>query len=102
MSGKLPKIKGMSELEQELMRTLSFYQPMSKEQIYLELDDQFLSKHKNLNSDDLDISLKRLTKRKIIRKIKEKEQTKWIRNYKQKLTFQRLLISIKKIFKSSI
>lgn len=66
-------------LAQELLRTLSFFEPMTLEYILLDLDKSFLDTYDKLTTKDLLVSLQHLEKKKLIKKIKQEEQISWIR-----------------------
>ena len=52
----------MDKLEEELLKTLSFMEPMSEEFIYLDLDQQFLLENPELTIEDLKSALTALEK----------------------------------------
>ena len=78
-------------LENEILRTLSFMEPMSLEYIFLDLDKDFLQHHNHLNTQDLLNTLERLKKTKKIKQITDGEQKKWIKVFPKKPWYKRLL-----------
>lgn len=77
-----------SELKNQLLMTLSFYEPMTMEFIYLDLDQDFLIDNPNLTVEDLKNELVILEKEKKIKKLKDPES--WIRLHPKKSLFKRL------------
>ncbi len=66
-------------LEQELLRTLSFYEPMTLEYIFLDLDKSFTDTYDSLTTQDLSFALESLERKKRIKKMKNNETISWIR-----------------------
>lgn len=67
------------ELQKELLRTLSFYEPMSLELIFLDLDKSFLDTHDQLTTEDLLTALTQLTSASLVKEIKDGETKMWMR-----------------------
>ena len=57
----------------EVLKTLSFFDPMNKERIILEMDNDYLSINPEFNKEDLDKVLNHLRKKKLIKFIKSKK-----------------------------
>ncbi len=78
-------------LEEKLLETLSFFSPMTLEQIYLDFDEDFLLENSNYTYDDLIECLSSLEKNgKIESTGKDKSKT-WIRIYPKKSFLSRML-----------
>ena len=78
------------ELKNELLRTLSFYEPMSLEYIFLDLDKSFLDTHTDLTTEDLIQALSQLKSSHLVKEITSGETKSWIR-IPPKKSFLRLL-----------
>ncbi|WP_417334915.1 hypothetical protein [Halobacteriovorax marinus] len=79
------------KLEEKILETLSFFNPMTLEQIYLDFDEDFLLENSNYTYEDLISALTRLEKcGKLKSSGKEKSKT-WIRVYPKKGLLSRLL-----------
>ena len=78
-------------LEEKVLETLSFFNPMTLEQIYLDFDEDYLLENHKYTYDDLMDCLKSLEKdRKIKSSGKDKSKT-WIRIYPKKSLLSKLL-----------
>lgn len=77
-------------LEKELLRTLSFYDPMSLEHIFLDLDKSYLDVNEDLTTEDLLKSLDKLTTQNLIKVVQHDDQKMWIRVAPKKSIFSRL------------
>ena len=80
----------MDKLEEELLKTLSFMEPMSEEFIYLDLDQQFLLENPELTIEDIKSALTALEKQLKIKRMSSENQEKWIKVFPRKSLFQRL------------
>lgn len=78
------------DLQNELLRTLSFYEPMTLEHIFLDLDKSFLDVNEDLTTADLTASLAKLEKQALIKETQKDEQTAWIRIQPKKSLLRRL------------
>ncbi len=87
-------------LEYELLKTLSFMEKMSLEMIYLDLSSEFLAGHTDLTMEDLNHALEQLRKKKLIVKIKENKEIKWIKKYPQKNILLKALARLREYFSS--
>lgn len=76
-------------LEKELLRTLSFYEPMSLEHIFLDLDKSYLDVNENLTTEDLLKSLEKLVKKTLIKVVEQDDQKMWIRVAPKESLFKR-------------
>ena len=80
-----------SILEDEILKTLSFIEPMSLEMIFLDFDKQFLLLNNELSYDDLLSSLKKLVKLKKIQLAPSDESQKyWIKVFPKRKWYKRL------------
>jgi hypothetical protein len=81
----------MTELEELILETLSFYEPMTKEKLLLDFDIKKLKSKTAANMEDLELALKGLIKKGYLKTTgKEKEQT-WIRVMPKKSFLKRIL-----------
>lgn len=71
----------MDELREEMLKTLSFLEPMSLEMIFLDLDQKFVEAHPQLKTEDLLELLQDLEQKKLVTRSKEENQSYWIKNY---------------------
>lgn len=78
------------DLQQVLLETLSFYEPMSLEFILLDLNDHFLKENPNLTTEDLLATLHDLNRQKKIKKIKKQGQLHWLRVFPKKSLWHRI------------
>jgi hypothetical protein len=82
------------KLSHELLQTLSFFDEMGLDQIFLELNPIFIKDNHELTYADLLNSLERLEKDKMIRsKTVEKHKT-WVKVYPNKNKLKRFLTKI--------
>ena len=77
------------DLQEELLRTLSFFEPMSLEHIFLDLDKSFLDTYDELTTDDLLFSLKALEKKSRIKEIRKDDQRMWVRIHPKKSIYRK-------------
>ncbi len=70
-------------IQDELLRTLSFFEPMTLEFIYLDLDDSFLENYPNIHIQNLSDNLKVLEEKKLIKTQLKDEQKYWIKIYQK-------------------
>ncbi|MBC75839.1 MAG: hypothetical protein CME64_07470 [Halobacteriovoraceae bacterium] len=83
------------ELRDEVLKTLSFFEPMSLEKIYLDFDQEFLVSRPDFVVEDLVVILKELGKEKLIKQTFNDGQKQWVRVYPKQSFWSR----IKKLFK---
>ncbi len=85
----------MDSLDKLLLQTLSFFKPLSMEQILLDMDGMELETLRELTVDDLLLRLEELTKKKILKRSLQKGEKVWQKNYmgqlKRKGPFVKLL-----------
>jgi len=79
------------ELEDQLLVTLSYFESMSLELILIDMDSEFLKKNHSLTTADLELALKNLTKKKLIKIDHSNDQKKWLRVYQKKSVIKRYL-----------
>jgi len=77
-------------LKDQLLITLSYFEPMSLEYIYIDLDQDFALEHPELSIEDLKKTLNQLVKEKKIKQVSDHKNPKWIRIYPQKTIWQRI------------
>lgn len=78
-------------LEEKLLETLSFFSPMTLEQIYLDFDEDYLLEHSNYTYDDLIECLASLEKQNKIKSSGKDKSKVWIRHYPKKSLLSKLL-----------
>ena len=78
-------------LEEKVLETLSFFNPMTLEQIYLDFDEGYLLENKKYTYDDLMSCLKALEKDRKIKSAGEDKSKTWIRLYPKKSLLSKLL-----------
>lgn len=78
-------------LELELLKTLSFFEPMSSEFIFIDLDNNFLQQNPEYTLEDLESALSSLLKQKKIKKIKSNGHYQWIKLYPKKSFLKRFI-----------
>lgn len=79
------------QLREELLKTLSFLEPMSLEFIFLDLDKNFLMQHPYLTTEDLVKELRSLKKQKLITQKKVDGQILWIKIYPKRPWYKKIL-----------
>lgn len=77
----------MSILRDELLKTLSYFEPMSLELIYLDLSKEFTLLNNEVTVEDLLKELISLEKEKKIHSTIREKQKFWIRVYPRKKSF---------------
>jgi hypothetical protein len=78
------------ELENLLLSTLSFYEPMSFSKIVFDIDTEVLKAYPNFDKDQMLLILKSLEKRGIVQKTGEGTETQWQRIHKKRPFWKRL------------
>ena len=68
-------------LQEEILKTLSYLEPMSIEFILLDMDKEFLMANPTFTTEDLSKELDFLKKNKKIKSTKANEQVYWIKIY---------------------
>jgi hypothetical protein len=86
-------MKELTPLENQLLITLSFLEPMSLEYIFIDLDKDFLLNNNELTTKDLELALASLVtakKLKLLKAGKDKSQKEmWIKLFPKKSIFTR-------------
>lgn len=72
------------ELENLILSTLSFYEPMSFSKIVFDIDTEVLKKYPNFDKDQMFVILKSLEKRGIVKKSGEGIESQWQRVHKKR------------------
>lgn len=80
----------MNQLENELLQTLSYFEPMSIEYIYIDISKEFTISHPEITIDDLLQSLNDLEKKKLIRSFRNEKQKYWQKVYPKKSLWFRI------------
>jgi hypothetical protein len=78
------------ELENLLLSTLSFYEPMSFSKIVFDIDTDVLKKYPNFDKDHMLLILRSLEKRGVVQKTGEGTETQWQRIHKKRSLWKRL------------
>ncbi len=78
-------------LEDEVLKTLSFFEPMSLEKIYLDFNEGFLLSRPDFVVEDLGQILANLKKRKLVKEINESSHKEWLKIYPKKNWYKKLL-----------
>lgn len=76
----------MNKLEEEILKTLSYFEPMNLEKIFLDMDKEFLAKNSQLTVADLQEQLAILVKQ---NRVKYKEKM-WIKVYPKKSLYHKI------------
>lgn len=74
----------MSDIENHILETLSFFDPMSIEQIILDFDEKILMKNPDFTKKELFVVLDDMRKRKILKVTKQKGEKYWLKCYKKR------------------
>lgn len=77
------------ELENLLLSTLSFYEPMSFSKIVFDIDTEVLKAYPNFDKDQMFLILKSLEKRGMVQKSGEGTETQWQRIHKKRSFWKR-------------
>ena len=76
------------QLEAELLKTLSFYEPMSMEYILIDLSKEFTLENPHLTTEDLEQSLRRLRKQGKVKRIKQGKDVFWQKTFPKRSWFR--------------
>lgn len=91
-----------SLLKHELLVTLSFFEPMNMEKLFIDISEEFSLTHNNLQVKHLKEVLTELEEQKLIRSSIHNEEMYWIKIYpKRRKNFKWLKNRILKILLSS-
>jgi hypothetical protein len=77
-------------LKDELEQTLSFFEPMNKEMIYLDLNNDYVKGNNSITIEQVDLALAELKKEKKVKTIKKEGHLYWIRIYPKKSILQKI------------
>ena len=78
------------ELENLLLSTLSFYEPMSFSKIVFDIDTEVLKNYPNFDKDQMLLILKSLEQRGMVRKTGVDTEAQWQRIHKKRSFLKRL------------
>jgi hypothetical protein len=78
-------------LIEELEQTLSFFEPMNKEMIYIDLNADYVKDNNSITIEEVDNALDQLKKQKKIKIVKIDGHSYWQRIYPKKSLYKRLL-----------
>lgn len=79
----------LEELENILLKTLSFYEPMSFSKIVFDIDTEVLKSYPHFDRDQMLIILTSLEKRGMVRKVGAGSEAQWIRTLKKRSFWKR-------------
>ena len=77
------------ELENLILSTLSFYEPMSFSKIVFDIDTEVLKAYPNFDKEQMLLILKSLEKRGMVQKSGEGTETQWQRIHKKRSFWKR-------------
>jgi len=77
------------ELENLILSTLSFYEPMSFSKIVFDIDTEALKKYPNFDKDQMLLILKSLEQRAMVKKTGEGSEAQWQRIHKKRSFWKR-------------
>lgn len=72
------------ELEEIVLKNLSFYEPMGIDKLILDISDEDLDKYPDFNLEKLEEILKTLKKKKLVKLVTKKPDRQWIRISKKR------------------
>lgn len=82
----------MTPIEEQLLLTLSHFEQMTLDKIFIDLDKNFVKDNPDLSMEDVLKSLKNLEKQKKVRCYKKKGHKQWIKLFPKRKTWWRKLI----------
>lgn len=77
------------EIEDLILSTLSFYEPMSFSKIVFDMDTELLKKFADFDKDQMLLVLKGLEKRGLVKKTGEGSEAQWQRIHKKRPFWKR-------------
>jgi DNA-binding HxlR family transcriptional regulator len=86
----MSKPKSKTQLEEQVLVTLSFYEAMTFSQIILDFDSTILSDYPDFDKEMLSKILKELESKKLIKKVKIDKEMGWIRVLPKRSWWKRL------------
>lgn len=89
----------LSELEETILGILSFYEKMDFSKIVLDLNQEFIQKYPQFHREELEGILKKLQQKKLIKIIKEKGDTFYLRVQKKRSLWKKLLVFFSDVFR---
>jgi len=88
-------------LSDKVLETLSFFNEMTLEQIYLDFEEDYFVENRHLTNEDLTKCLKILVKSKRVKSIKKGKIQSWIRIYPKKSLLTRMFEYLKSLHKTN-
>jgi hypothetical protein len=79
-------------LEDLILSTLSFYEPMSFSKIVFDFDSEILKNYPQFDKDQLLLILKSLEKRGMVRSLQKDGEAQWIRIHKKRPFWKRFFV----------
>ena len=89
----------MNAIESLVLETLSFFDPLTKEQIYLQFDPEMVKILSHLTREDLDQALIDLKKSKKIKEVKVGKDAGWIKVYPKRPWYKDLMLKFESLIK---
>jgi DNA-directed RNA polymerase alpha subunit len=78
-------------LDELVLMTLSFFEPMTFSQIILDFDSDKLANFPNFNKQDLEEIINKLEKQKLLKRVTIDKEIGWMRIQRKRSWFKRLL-----------
>lgn len=80
----------MTKHEQIILGVFSFYEPMTFSNVILDLDKHLIGELGNFTKVDLEVTIKSLEKKKLIRPVTIDRETGWIRVHVRRAWWKRI------------
>lgn len=80
----------MTKLEELVLGTFSFYEPMTFSKVILDMDSEALKNFPNFSREDLEDIIKNLEKKKLIKSSQIDKEVGWIRIHPKRAWWKRL------------
>jgi len=80
----------MEKLKLALLETFSFFEPMNKEQIYLQMEPDNLEEVGNSTAEEVDLAIEELVKEKKIKKLRIDKEDRWQKIFKKRPWWSKL------------
>lgn len=87
----------MEAIDLLVLETLSFFDPLTKEQIYLQFDPEMVNILSHLTREDLDKALIDLKKRKKIKEVRVDKDAGWIKIYPKRPWYRKLMLKFESL-----
>ena len=84
------------EIEEIILEAMSFYEPMAKDKIILDLDDYKITEVNEFSLEEFEEVFIRLLKEKRIKEIKKGDQITYLRVFPKRSFFKKILAKILK------